>query len=197
MQGGAPSSLHQAVAPGSPTSIFVSTRVPTLSSRKRGFPGSLDQAPLEELQARVGAEQGLEEGGGLCGRQGVNAQLRIIGLPTPMVLILRPIADEQEKLGARQTLDQRVEDALSSGVEPVEILKDEEEGLESDSPTAVDASPHPGSAGGAEQDRGPATVGPRPTRPAMPARVAASARGSPPTRAASWSASPGICSGSS
>ena len=56
----------------------------------------------------------------------------IIGLPTPMVLVLRPIAEEQEKLGARQTLDQSVEDALSSGVEPMEILKEmsEKEGLD-------------------------------------------------------------------
>ena len=83
----------------------------------------------ERLQAGVVPEQGVQELVGAQRRQRVQPQLRVIGLAAPAVLILGPVVDEQQELGGGETLDQAVEQGLGLGVDPVQILADQEQGL--------------------------------------------------------------------
>jgi hypothetical protein len=45
------------------------------------------------------------------------------------MLILRPIVDEQQEPGRRQALDQAVEEGLGLGIDPVQVLKDQQQRL--------------------------------------------------------------------
>src|SRR5262245_12495465 len=63
-------------------------------------------------------------------RQRVEPELGVVGLAGPAVLILRTIVDQQEHPGGRQTLDQPIEQGLRLGIDPVQILKDEQQGLD-------------------------------------------------------------------
>ena len=83
----------------------------------------------ERLQAGVVPEQGVQERVGAQRRQRVQPQLRVIGLAAPAVLVLGPVVDEQQDLGGGETLDQAVEQGLGLGVDPVQILADQEQGL--------------------------------------------------------------------
>ncbi len=99
-----------------------------LSSMKRGFPRS-DEETLEGLQRWVVAEEGLQELARALGRERVEPQLAVVGLAPPAMLVLGPVVDEQEDPGRGQTLDQAVEQRLRLGIDPVQVLEDEEERL--------------------------------------------------------------------
>jgi hypothetical protein len=47
----------------------------------------------------------------------------------PAVLILGAIVDQQQQAGSGQALHQAIEERLGLGVDPVEILEDQQEGL--------------------------------------------------------------------
>ena len=55
-----------------------------------------NQELLEGCQARGVAEQGVQERVGTGGRQGVEPQLRVVGLAPPAVLVLRAVVDQEQ-----------------------------------------------------------------------------------------------------
>jgi hypothetical protein len=103
-----------------PDALFEEERIPL---------GSLDQEPLERLDGRVLTEQSPQEFIGRLGWQRVDAELPVVALPAPAVLVLGPVVDEQQQMGRREALDQSVEQRLGLGVDPVEILEHDEERL--------------------------------------------------------------------
>jgi hypothetical protein len=74
-------------------------------------------------------EQGLEQVLGAGGRQWVEPQLPVIRLVPPAVLVLGAVVDEQADPGGREALDQTVEDCLRLGIDPVEVLADQQQRL--------------------------------------------------------------------
>src|SRR5262249_57021017 len=66
---------------------------------------------------------------GAFGGQGVDAKLPVVRLPAPAVLILGPVIDEQQQTCRWQTFDQVVEQRLGLGIDPVEILEQDQERL--------------------------------------------------------------------
>ena len=91
--------------------------------------GALDQQLLERRQAGVVPQQRLEECVGARRRQRVEPQLRVVGLAAPAVLVLRAVVDQQQEPGRRQALDQAVEQGLGLGIDPVQVLEDQEQRL--------------------------------------------------------------------
>jgi hypothetical protein len=55
--------------------------------------------------------------------------LRVIGLAAPAVLILGAIIDQEEEPGGRQALNQAVQEGLRLGIDPVQVLEDDEQRL--------------------------------------------------------------------
>ena len=90
--------------------------------------GPLDQQAREGGQARVIAEQSVQELVGTGRRQRIEAQLRVVALLAPTVLILAPVRDEQQQARPGQALDQAVQQRLGLGVEPVQVLHEQEQG---------------------------------------------------------------------
>jgi hypothetical protein len=45
------------------------------------------------------------------------------------MLVLRPVVDQQQEPGRRQAVDQAVEEGLSLGIDPVQVLEDQQQGL--------------------------------------------------------------------
>ena len=88
-----------------------------------------DQQGLERHQAGVVPQERLEHLVRTGWRQGIEPQLRVVGLAAPAVLILGPIVDQQQETGRRQALDEAVEQRLRLGVDPVQVLKDQQQGL--------------------------------------------------------------------
>ena len=91
--------------------------------------GALDQEPLERHQAGIVPQEGLQQFLGARGGQGVEPELGVVSLVPPAVLVLRAVVDEQEQAGGGQALDQAVEDRLGLGVDPVQVLEDQEQRL--------------------------------------------------------------------
>ena len=90
-------------------------------------------------------------------RQGVEPELRVVGAAAPLVPILGPVVHEEQHPGRRQALDQRVQQRLGLGVDPVEVLEDHEQRLHLALPQQESLHRSPGSAGGAGTDRAPPT----------------------------------------
>jgi hypothetical protein len=90
---------------------------------------SLDQHALERIESDVGPDQRAEELSGVIVRQGIEPELRVVGAAAPLVRILRPVVHEEQHPGRRQALDQRVEQRLGLGIDPVEIFEDHEQRL--------------------------------------------------------------------
>src|SRR5882724_5209312 len=76
--------------------------------------------PQEGLQEFLGARRG----------QRVEPQLGAVRLVPPVVLVLGAVVDEQEQAGGGQALNQAVEDRLGLGVDPVQVLEDQEQALD-------------------------------------------------------------------
>ena len=55
--------------------------------------------------------------------------MRVVRLAAPAVLVLGPIVDQEQQPGRRQALDEAVEQRLRLGINPVQILKDQQQGL--------------------------------------------------------------------
>ena len=91
--------------------------------------GARDQELLERRQAGVVPQQGLQELVGTRRGQRVEPELRVVGLAAPAVLVLRAVVDQEQEPGRRQALDQAVEQGLGLGIDPVQILKDQQQRL--------------------------------------------------------------------
>ena len=91
--------------------------------------GALDQQLGEGRQTRIVPHEGLEEGISAGRGQGVQPQLRVVGLAPPAVPVVRPVVDQQEQARRRQALDQAFEQRLGLRIQPVQILTDQQHGL--------------------------------------------------------------------
>ena len=100
-----------------------------LLQKERIAPGACDQEWLEGRQAGVVPQQRLEECVRTRGRQRVEPELAVVGLAAPAMLVLRPVVDQQQELGRRHALDQAVEEGLGLGIDPVQVLKDQQQRL--------------------------------------------------------------------
>ena len=86
---------------------------------------------FEGLEAGVAAEQRLAAApSALSGGERVEPELAVVGLAAPAVPVLGAVVDEEQEAGRRQALDQAVESGLGLGVDPVEVLEDDEERLD-------------------------------------------------------------------
>src|SRR5204862_4419752 len=90
---------------------------------------ALDQQALERLQPRVVAQEGMEELDRTLGRERVEAQLAVVGLASPAMLVLGPVVGQEERPGRGQALDQAVEQGLRFGVDPLQVLNEQQERL--------------------------------------------------------------------
>ena len=100
-----------------------------LLEEERVAAGPRDEERLQRLDAGVGPSKRQEQLAGALGRQGVQAELGVVALAAPAMLVLRPVVDQQEHPGGGQALDQAVEERLRLGVDPVEVLEDHEQRL--------------------------------------------------------------------
>ena len=78
-------------------------------------------------------------------------------LAAPAVLILGPVRDEEQQARAGQALDQAVQQRLGLGVDPVQVLEDQEQRLHAGSPAAAAVSRRRACAGGAGAGQASAT----------------------------------------
>ena len=90
---------------------------------------ALDQESFERCQTGVVSQQGLEEGVGARRGERVEPHLGIVRLTAPAVLVLRAVVDQQQEAGRWQALDQVVQQGLGLGIDPVQVLTDQEQGL--------------------------------------------------------------------
>ena len=95
---------------------------------KKGLP-RLDQQALEGLQPRVVAQEGTQQLARALGRERVEPELAVVGLAHPAMPVLGPVGDQQEEPSRGQALDQAVEEGLRLGIDPVQVLEDDEDGL--------------------------------------------------------------------
>ena len=90
----------------------------------------LDEQCPQRGQPGVGAEEHLQEILGPFARERIDAELRVVGPVAPGVLVLGAIGDEEQETGGREPVDQAVEPRLGLGVDPVQILEDQEQRLD-------------------------------------------------------------------
>ena len=83
----------------------------------------------EGRQARVRAQEGLEQLLSARLRERVEPQLRVIRLAAPAVLVLRAVINQEEDPRSRQALDQHIEHGLRLGVDPVQVFEHQQQGL--------------------------------------------------------------------
>ena len=92
--------------------------------------GALDEQRRERGDASVVAEEREEQRLGGVQGQGVEPELRVVGLAAPAVLVLRTIVHEQQSRAAGRLSTRRSRKAWVCGVDPVEVLEDDEERLD-------------------------------------------------------------------
>src|SRR5215469_15804933 len=92
--------------------------------------GAANQGPPERLEGRILAEQGRQQLLCTLGWQGIDAQLKVVGLAPPSVLVLGSVVGEEQDTGGGQTLHETVEQRLGLGIDPVEVLEDQQQGLD-------------------------------------------------------------------
>ena len=59
--------------------------------------------------------------------QGVQPELAVVGLAAPVVAVARPVVGQQHDRGGRHAVGQRVEERLRLGVQPLQILEDQQQ----------------------------------------------------------------------
>src|SRR4030095_5959088 len=87
--------------------------------------GALDQHPLDRLEARVIAEESLQELLGVRRDEGIQAQLGREGAPAPGVLEVRSVVEKEEDVCARQMPDQVAEEREGLRIDSVQVLKNQ------------------------------------------------------------------------
>jgi len=90
----------------------------------------LHQQPLQGIEPGIGPEQRLQEFIRPFGDQRIDAELSVAALAGPVMAVLGAVVDEQDDSRRRQALDKAVEKGLSLGVDPVQVLGNDQERLE-------------------------------------------------------------------
>ena len=88
-----------------------------------------DQQAPEPVERGIGTEQHPEKLRRTRRRQGIHAELRVVRLAAPPMLVLGSVRDEKQNTSRRQALDEAVQHGLGLGVDPVEILESDHERL--------------------------------------------------------------------
>ena len=101
-----------------------------LLQEERVAAGAVDQHRLDRCRGDLTPQQAIEERVGILRRERVESELREIALAAPDVLVLRAVADEKQNPMARDALHQGLEHRLRLGVDPVEILEEHGDRLE-------------------------------------------------------------------
>ena len=91
--------------------------------------GDVDQGALDRIELRVPAEQLVEHLVCARRRQRIDPQLGKIAPARPSALILGAMIHEEEQFRRRDAFEQHIEEGLGLGVDPVQILADQEQGL--------------------------------------------------------------------
>ena len=79
--------------------------------------------------ARSVSQQGLQQRLSARLGEGVEPELGVEGFTAPAVLILGAVVDQEEDPSGRQALHQAVEHGLGLAVDPVQVFKDQQQGL--------------------------------------------------------------------
>src|SRR5215470_11047973 len=79
-------------------------RADALLQEERVPLSATNQGPPERLEGRIPAEQGCQQLLGTLGRQGIDAELEVVGLAAPAVLVLGSVVGEEQDTGGGQTL---------------------------------------------------------------------------------------------
>ena len=90
---------------------------------------SLDEKALERIEARISPEEMVKELISACGRERIDPQLTVVGLPAPGMPVLRAVIHEQHHARRRQALHEPFQHGLGLAVDPVEVLEDHDERL--------------------------------------------------------------------
>ncbi len=121
---------QQAVAPAvARQHSRLDQRPDTFLQKERRPLGPLDEEALQRLDGGVVAEQGVQQLARAGRGQGVDPELPVVGLRSPGVLVLRAIVDEHEDARRRQPLHEGVHQGLRLGIDPVQVLEDDDDGL--------------------------------------------------------------------
>src|SRR5262249_42013583 len=105
-------------------------RTNALFQEERVAFGPVDEEPLELTKPWIVSDERPEQLIGACRRQRVDPELSVKSLASPAVLVLRAIVDAEEHTSRGQTLDERIENDLSLGVDPVKVLEDQQQWLD-------------------------------------------------------------------
>jgi hypothetical protein len=100
----------------------------TLLEKERIALGPLDQVFLEGGQAGIGSHQRVEQCLHAGRRQPVEAELGVTGPVGPRMLILGPIRHEEHDPRRRQGVDQRVQQGLRLGIDPLHVVHHHDHG---------------------------------------------------------------------
>jgi hypothetical protein len=84
---------------------------------------------LKRLHTGVISQESLQEFFGTLGRQGVEAELHVVGLRAPTVLVLGPVVHQEEHLGRGQAVQEAVKKRLRSRIDPMQIFTEQEQRL--------------------------------------------------------------------
>ena len=123
--------LRQAIVPPLPDEDTVLDLHPdALLEEKRVPPRLLDEQLFEGRDLVVVAEHHAEKLLGFLGKQRMDAELRVVTLTAPLVLVFRTVVDEEKNPRGGELLDQAVEERLGLGVDPVQILEDHAQRLD-------------------------------------------------------------------
>ena len=139
---------------------------------------------LERLQTGIVPQEALQQGLGARRGQRVEPELGVVGLAAPAVLILGAVVDQQQQAGGGQALHQAVEERLGLGVDPVQVLEDQQQGLHLALPQQQALEGVQGALAALRRIEGLPVRRPPPARPGGPGRPAGSARGPRPGSAA-------------
>ena len=101
-------------------------RADALLQEERVAFGPLDQERLERLKPGSSPSSAIEQFVGALRRQRIDPELGVVALVPPAVAVLGAVVDQQEEPGGRKALNQAVEDCLGLGVDPVQILEDQQ-----------------------------------------------------------------------
>ena len=92
--------------------------------------GPLDQQSLERPKARVRPRARPRELLGALGGQRVDAELPVVALPAPAVLILGSVVHQEQETRGREALHQAVQEGLRFSIDPVQVLEHDQEWLD-------------------------------------------------------------------
>ena len=104
-------------------------RAHALLEKERVAGGGGDELSLERQERVVVAEQLPQELLGVLRGQGFDAEVPVVRLAAPRVLVLGPVADDQQEARRGQAVDQGVQQRPRLGVDPVQVLDHDDDRL--------------------------------------------------------------------